>query len=146
MEELEGERSRLEQEKQALEMQMERLTLQVGNERAREMCPAQSLLAPAPMNETLDFLLHICPYLAESYSWVLHRPVPPVRIIVQGPPHALVSLLLSTDLSFCSLWCCPPSLPLSCGHDLPCCLHQTVSFLFSFLPPDHTAHGKKPTG
>lgn len=30
VEELEGERSRLEQEKQALEMQMERLTLQVG--------------------------------------------------------------------------------------------------------------------
>ena len=41
MEELEGERSHLEQEKQALEMQMEKLTLQVGLV-ARERFPVDS--------------------------------------------------------------------------------------------------------
>lgn len=76
VEELEGERSRLEQEKQALEMQMERLTLQVGDGLAREMCPEQPLLLPAPMHRTLDFLLHFHPYLAENYCWVLHGPMP----------------------------------------------------------------------
>lgn len=51
VEELEGERSRLEQEKQALEMQMERLTLQVGLG-GGETLPAQMVLLPAPVNET----------------------------------------------------------------------------------------------
>lgn len=127
MEELEGERSRLEQEKQALEMQMERLTLQVGDGLTREMCLAQPLLLPGPMNETPDFFPHIHPYLAENYCWVLHGPVP------SSGSLSFLFLLFSTDLSFSSLRCCPSSLPFPCGHDLHCYLHWTVFFLVFFL-------------
>lgn len=110
MEELESERSRLEQEKQALEMQMERLTLQVGD----GMYTVQPLLLPASVNETPDFLLSLYPYLTETHhlSGSLSRAL----------------LMPLAFLLFCSLWCCRPTLPFPCGHDLHCCLLWTVSF------------------
>lgn len=121
MEELESERSRLEQEKQALEMQMERLTLQVGDGMAREMCAVQPLLLPASLNETL------------TSSCATHQDRCP------GP-------------SSCPWSSCFSVLSGAVAHrsHLPVAVTFTVVcfglFLFSFLPPDHTAHGKKPTG
>lgn len=103
VEELEGERSRLEQEKQMLEMQMEKLTLQVGL-MAREMFPAQTVLLPAPVNETwtssyafplswLRATAGFCRTTGLSHSGSLCRDhfIP------------LVLVLLSTDLSLFSL-------------------------------------------
>ena len=114
MEELEGERSRLEQEKQALEMQMERLTLQVGLG-AREMFPAQTALLPAPVMETrassyttsltwLRATAWFCNTMGLCHSGSLQGPLHALGSYAsQHGPRPLFSLVLS-PITAVSLW------------------------------------------